>query len=105
MSIIASLPHSFDTVVVWIPLKTGLEPSSLPDARAITNYNPDNSPKSEFLTKFLKSFDDFADAPSWWSPPRVTQDGLRLKYQFSLPKAFYGHSAVHAGADLLGQIS
>lgn len=96
MTIVTLTPHSFDTVSLVIPCLDANIDTAFLLARISASLSPDGSPRSEWVRHYFARPDQFKDAPSWWSPPMIEIEGWKIRFSFSLPKLFYGHSARHA---------
>jgi len=97
-----TLPHFFDSIRLVIPvLDNAAAEAAFPISRESNTYNPDGTPRSTRTRHFLALATEYPGAPSWWSPPTIQFLSGKLSLEFSIPKFWYGHSAVHAGLDHL----
>jgi hypothetical protein len=102
MNIIAPVQHSFDTVELVVPTTDwyGLD-DLFAQQQIFMKLNPSGEIQTTFSLYFMSKPADFPDAPSWWTPPTIKVKGSEIRFKFSLPKLWFGHSARHAGVDHL----
>ncbi len=97
-----TLPHFFDSIRLVIPvMDNAAAEAAFPISRESNTFNPDGTPRSTRQRHFLALATEYPGAPSWWSPPTIQFLSGKLSLEFSIPKFWYGHSAIHAGLDHL----
>lgn len=95
-----TLPHFFDSIRLVIPvMDNAAAEAAFPISRETSTNNPDGTPRSTRHRHFLALSTEYPGAPSWWSPPTIQFLSGKLVLEFSIPKFWYGHSAIHAGLD------
>lgn len=91
------LAHSFDTVTVIVPTTDWDLASRFNQATVVDNFaHGQVLPRSTFSINYFSTPGQFDEVGSWWTPPKIKITGNKIRFQFSLPKLLFGHSARHA---------